>query len=101
MVGLDSAPPWLETDWILGQFGEERDRAQRQYAAFVNAGIGKESVWEDLRHQIFLSSDEFVERFAGTKQKPEELREVPRAQRRALAKPLVTYELMSAEFGQF
>ena len=28
MVGQASAPAWLETDWLLGQFGEERAGAQ-------------------------------------------------------------------------
>jgi len=64
MVGLVPAPAWLETDWILGQFGEQRELAQRRYVDFVAAGVGKESVWQDLRYQIFLGSDGFVERVA-------------------------------------
>jgi hypothetical protein len=62
MVGEEPAPPWLETDWLLGQFGEERPRAQASYAAFVRQGMGKPSVWEGLRHQVFLGSEAFVDR---------------------------------------
>jgi len=80
MAGLVPAPPWLETDWILAQFGEEREFAQRRYASFVASGVGKESVWQGLRHQIFPGSDAFVERIALPKRKPATLREVPRAQ---------------------
>ncbi len=92
MVGLKSPPLWLETDWILGQFGEERTQAQSRYTSFVDAGVGTASVWEGLRNQIFLGSVAFIERFASTTQKPAALREVPRAQRKALVKPLVTFE---------
>jgi putative transposase len=40
MVGQASAPGWLETDWLLGQFGEERAGAQAGYADFVRQGVG-------------------------------------------------------------
>ncbi len=92
MVGLASSPPWLETDWVLGQFGQERSQARVQYAAFVGAGVAEPSVWEGLRHQIFLGSEAFAERFAGAAKKLEALREVPRAQRKPLAKPLAEFE---------
>ena len=77
MIGLEPAPPWLETDWILGQFGAERGRAQAQYSAFVAQGVGQPSIWEGLRHQIFLGSEAFVERFAQGSRPLDKLREVP------------------------
>ena len=92
MVGLSPAPAWLETDWILGQFGDERDQCQARYAEFVVEGLGQPSVWEGLRHQVFLGSDRFVQRAAGASRPPEHLREVPRAQRRPLAEPLAFFE---------
>jgi putative transposase len=88
MIGLEQAPPWLETDWILGQFGAERGRAQAQYCAFVAQGVGQPSIWEGLRHQIFLGSEAFVERLAQASRPLDRLREVPRAQRRPLAQSL-------------
>jgi putative transposase len=136
MVGQEPAPVWLETDWILGQFAEERIRAQTGFAAFVREGIRQPSIWEGLRHQVFLGSAAFAQRgldhklgqnlaerkgspnatpllnrelrdtsprFVGRSgrsydqgpqrhctpsMQPERLRQVPRAQRRPLAKPL-------------
>jgi len=88
MVAEAPAPAWLETDWVLGQFGQARSRARVGYAAFVRQGVGRPSVWEDLRHQVFLGSEAFAERHCGSSRPPERLREVPRAQRRPLAKPL-------------
>jgi REP-associated tyrosine transposase len=88
MIGLASAPAWLETDWVLGQFGSDRRQARAQYATFVAEGLSRPSVWEGLRHQVFLGSEPFVEQFAGSAKPLERLREVPRVQRRSLAKSL-------------
>ena len=61
IVGLEAPPTWLETDWILGQFGEQRARARAGYAAFVAEGIDQPSLWDGLCHQMFLGSDGFAE----------------------------------------
>jgi hypothetical protein len=91
MVGLEERPPWLEINWMLGQFGNDRQQAQQQYSAFVYAGVGQTSVWESLRHQIFLGSATFAEHMMGIKRQPETLQEIPRAQRRPSAKPLAHF----------
>jgi REP element-mobilizing transposase RayT len=91
MLGRVPAPPWLETDWVLGQFGPARAAAQDAYAAFVAEGGGRSSVWDGLRCQVFLGTDGFVERHRGLANDPQRLREVPRAQRRALAQPLSAF----------
>jgi hypothetical protein len=54
----------------------------------VREGVGGPSVWEGLRHQVFLGSEAFVERHSASSRSAERLREVPRAQRRPLAKLL-------------
>jgi len=92
-VGSVPAPAWLEVDWIIGQFGTDRLQAQQRYADFVDAGVSGASVWEHLRHQIFLGSDRFIQRFSDKQMPLEHLREVPRAQRRPLARPLEWFEL--------
>jgi hypothetical protein len=88
MAGLEPAPCWLETDWLLGQFGPNRGTAQRAYAAFVADGVGRPSVWNGLRHQVFLGSESFVKRFSEDARPLEKLREIPRMQRRPLAPSL-------------
>jgi len=90
VVGTTKAPDWLDTDWLLGQFGERRQVAVQAYVRFLRAGVGQASPWEQLRYQVFLGDEAFVERFRDTK-KPEQLREVPKRQRRALAKSLDEY----------
>lgn len=92
MVSLAVAPAWLDTDWVLGQFGADRQTAQAHYAAFVAEGMGRHSVWHALRHQVFLGSDAVVERFAQGDRPLEQLREIPRAQRRPVAPSIRHYE---------
>jgi hypothetical protein len=77
-AGTEVAPPLLTTDWILEQFGPSQKRAQAAYRKFVSAGRGV-TVWENLRGQIYLGSDAFIEQHApsGSASLPE----IPRVQR--------------------
>ena len=91
MVGAVDAPPWLITDWILGQFGQGRARAIEKYIDFVRAGVGLPSVWANLEGQIYLGGEAFVERMrqlGHAASKRTQLKEVPRAQRRSKAPAL-------------
>jgi hypothetical protein len=57
VVGEASAPRWLDTDWLLGQFGEERMPAIGAYRQFVLAGKGAPSPLNQVRHQMLLGDD--------------------------------------------
>lgn len=86
-----SIPDWLETDWVLSEFGRDRPRAQFAYIDFVRAGIGLPSIWEALRNRI-LGSDGFSEKVSRGMRGCGDLREAPRAQRRSLEKTLGDFE---------
>ena len=94
MIDEQKAAEWLETDWLLGCFGKKRSENIRHYKNFVRAGIGLPPIWENLKYQIYLGQDDFIEKiqkqYDGATS--EELREVCRLQRRSLAKPLSWYE---------
>lgn len=62
LIGAASAPPWLETEWLLPQFGSHRTRDVCQFMDVVPAGVGQLSIREALRQQIFLGSDAFIDR---------------------------------------
>ena len=79
-AGLASAPSFLSIDWVLGQFGKNRRAAQKRYREFVREGIGSRP-WDELKGQIYLGSDDFIEKHAAQDQ---ELKEIPRAQRKAV-----------------
>ena len=60
-AGLASVPEFLSTDWLLEQFGKNRRVAQKRYREFVRDGMAKQP-WDELKGQIYLGSDEFIER---------------------------------------
>jgi REP element-mobilizing transposase RayT len=78
-AGLEAVPFFLTVDWILGQFGRSRRKAQEAYREFVAEGRGA-SPWESLVGQVFLGSERFVRRLQA---KAAPLPEVPRGQRTA------------------
>ena len=75
-AGLGPVPGFLTVDWVLGQFGQRRRQAQARYRVFVKEGLESQP-WEELRGQIYLGSEEFVESHA---KRGEEIKEVPREQ---------------------
>jgi hypothetical protein len=94
MVGVSEQPDWLETDWLLGQFSKQRKTARRKYGDFVRAGVGLPPIWNDLSGQVFLGSERFVERMRA-RVPGGDLREVPRAQRRATPPPLSRFQQLA------
>jgi REP-associated tyrosine transposase len=90
-VGEAPAPKFLETDGVLRAFGEERTAAVAGYRRFVAEGAGAASPWSALKSQLYLGSEQFVERMQARIDPKRSLREVPKRQRRAPAKPLSDY----------
>ncbi len=91
MIGEAISPKWLETDWLLSQFGLSRKKAIIHYKNFVREGIGLPPIWEGLKYQMYLGNDSFIEKIQST-ENDHDLKEVPRIQRRAIAKSLEWYE---------
>ena len=52
-------PPWLTTDWVLGQFSAGRARARERLHEFVLAGIAVPAELP-IRGDLYLGSDESV-----------------------------------------
>jgi len=87
MAGLDSSPEWLDNDWLLSQFGKYRKPAIKRYHQFVQQDIGLTSPLHDVRHQLLLGDESFIEEYRGAT-KSEELREISKAHRRSLVPAL-------------
>ena len=92
-VGAKSAPEWLEVDHLLEHFGQKRGMARRRYKEFAEDGIGRQSLWSELKGQIYLGDERFVERMQA-RLDDEEANDVniPRAQRRGPAPTLKLIE---------
>ncbi len=83
-AGLEKPEAWLEVDWILGQFGKERRRAQKAYRDFVEEGMGKkESPWDNLFSRVYLGGREFLERVHEVGQRHKQL-DVPKYQKQVI-----------------
>ena len=85
MIGKSTAPAWLTTDVLLGEFGKSRLRARRKYQQFVEEGMSAESIWKDLKGQIYLGDDDFVEQMRGKLGERDEDVNIPLVQQRAPA----------------
>ena len=99
VTGQEAPPSWLDTDWLLSQFGSQRSEAIKSYRQFVMAGKGLPSPLENTRHQLLLGDDAFAERHRQAKDS-EALREVSKAQRRSLALSLEEYRERNRNQGE-
>ncbi len=86
MIGEEQAPEWLKTRAIIAAFGEAESDAIAGYARFGAEGKDQPAPWEQLKSQVFLGSDSFVESMRRQLPQNRDLREVPQAKRRVPAK---------------
>ena len=90
-MGTVIEPKWLDTDWLLSQFGKQRKPARGKYHEFIMQGKGLSSPLEDTRHQLILGDDAFVVQFHEVKN-VNQLREFSKTQKRTLVMTLAEYE---------
>src|SRR5262249_56432813 len=79
--GLEALPKFLTVDWLLSRLGQHMSQAQARYRQFVQEGLD-DRPWDKVRGQIYLGSEEFIEKHAGKDET--QLAEVPRVQRQAI-----------------
>ncbi len=96
-AGLEVARPFFATDWLLRVFSDQRDAAVTASRRFVAEGIAAASPWLELKNQVYLGSEQFVERVQKTIDPDRSLKEVPRRQRRPIAKPLSAFSSRYAD----
>lgn len=80
-LGLDPVPPGLQIGWLLDQFAKTKVVARKRYAAFIQAGIGLRSPWPELKGQVLLGSETFVQKMAPQLKASETMPETPKRQR--------------------
>lgn len=75
-------PEFLNIDWVLGQFAEQKVKARQRYRKFVAEGMTSPSrPWEKLVGQVFMGSENFVARMRDNLGNRQIIKEIPRAQR--------------------
>ena len=95
-LGLDPVPQGLSIGWLLGQFAKTKPVARQRYAAFVRAGIGGRAPWAELKGQVLLGGEHFVEKMAPQLKASETVAEIPKRQRR-LHRPSIKKLLAAAD----
>lgn len=91
-IGKTPAPTWLQVNVLLSQFGTRKGEARARYIRFVAEGKEQPTIWQQLRGQIYLGDEEFVKKLHQRYRLEDQPTEVPRAQRRAPARPLADYD---------
>ena len=77
---------WLSTDDLLAEFGSRGARGK--YQEFVAEGMGAESIWKELKGQIYLGDNEFVDQMRSKLGKRDEDVNIPKVQQRGVAPKL-------------
>jgi REP element-mobilizing transposase RayT len=80
-AGLGKGASFVTVDWILGQFGGRRSEGQKRYRRFVLAGIRKPSLWEKVKSQPILGTEEFIEKIRPALEDGSLLMEIPKRER--------------------
>jgi len=91
VVGQVKAPDWLSVPSLLAQFSKRRKAAIAAYEKFVLAGIGAEPIWDNLKRQVFLGDDSFVNRVLAKSEAADDIN-IPRIHRRPPAPTLEEIE---------
>lgn len=91
-AGFIKAEKWLTVDWILAAFSKRKEVAVKQYRNFVSAGCNQSKPWEELKNQIYLGDDAFVDEMQSKISLETDLSEIPSPQKRRVVKPLTYYE---------
>ena len=97
MVGEEIRVEWVEVDWILGQFGSSRQEAILNFIDFVQQGLESPSVWNDVRKQIYLGTEQYIKRIQDLIGDEEDLSEIPIEQRRPVKLTIESYYEMSKD----
>jgi len=90
-AGIEASPAWLSPDWQLSLFGKQKRRCCDRYMQFVAEGIKHGSIWKKLNQQIYLGTDDFVERVKSELCSERDLSEVPKVQWKLSSKALNEY----------
>jgi putative transposase len=91
IIGKAPVQPWLQTQWLMTQFGSNRATATAAYIDHVRAGVGLPSVWDSLQDQLYLGDAAFADALRQSAQSPTNPNEIPRIQRRVHAQPLAHF----------
>lgn len=89
--GYICPPVWLNTNWIIAHFSRKKSTAMVRYRRFVAEGKNQPSIWEQLRHQVYIGDEDYIKQIQTKITKEADLSEIPASQRRPMPKSLDYY----------
>ena len=92
MTGEIPSPAWLSTDYLLLQFSKQRKTAIRKYQTFVEEGMKNGPIWSQLKQQIYLGDNHFIEQAQKHLEQEHDDTQIPRILKRPPSEPLSYYE---------
>jgi putative transposase len=95
MVGETVSPEWLSSDYLLSQFSVQRKTAVRKYREFVMDGVKNGPIWSQLSNQVYLGDQRFVDKVQQHMHAQQKDLQIPKIQKRAVAKTIDEYERMA------
>ena len=93
--GIETKHDWLQIDWLLSCFAKRRKTAYERYIQFVQEGKGQPSPWESLKNQVYLGDEKFVEEMQRLIEPDKSLDEIPKNQKRKMARALEEYDKLA------
>ena len=92
-IGLVQAPKWLDVRGVYDFFGYGVDDGRENFEKFVSDGMTSEAPWKNIRGQIYLGSQAFLERMDNlVKKRPlNDVASVQRLPSRPLSEDVLTF----------
>ncbi|MFJ1266936.1 transposase [Legionella lytica] len=95
-INQSAKPSWLSTDYLLSLFGQNLLEAIKQYQQFVKEGMAVNAPWDNLKNQIYLGSNCFVDDLQKKIEQGKKLLYIPQSQYMPVKGSLKEYENKSS-----
>jgi len=92
MIKMVKLPEWLSVDEVLIQFGKNHKKVIEHYQQLVIEGIKNGPIWEQLKRQVYLGDDNFIEKIQVHLEGHINDVQIPKSQKRGKALSLKEYQ---------
>ena len=92
LAGYSTTQSELTTEWILGMFNANKKTACARYRNFVAEGKNQPTPWSDLKNQIYLGSEAFVDDMLCKLDPMQPVSDIPSVQKLSAPKPIKYYK---------
>ncbi len=95
-VNASPKPSWLSTGYLLSLFSQNLLKAIKKYQQFVAEGMTANAPWNNLKNQIYLGSDSFIDDMQKKVEQGKNLIYIPQSHYMPVKSSLKEYENKSS-----